>query len=100
MKNIKAVVATMCALLSMQAYAVSDEQIKQCKMLGKFGENVLDARYDGVRLSEILALRPSPVLEEIILLAYRTPNYVTQESRSMSKQNFSNEIESACFKGK
>ena len=73
-------------------------------MHAKFDRVVMGARQDGVSLSENISLVPSDdkevaeMMREIILNAYESPRYRTDENIQRAIQDFENEVYLDCYR--
>jgi hypothetical protein len=72
-----------------------------CQTVGKLAYTMMDARQAGLSLTELLAM-PSrtPLGRTILLDAYESPRFHTEEMQERAKVDFRNKWELACVKSR
>lgn len=69
-----------------------------CKDLGQLAESIMEARQSGVTLSRSMEVAEgSDFTQALVLAAYQTPRFNTDEYQRESITDFRNAVELACF---
>jgi hypothetical protein len=91
--------AALCALVAGPALAEepkADDHV--CKVLGIVAGQIMDNRQAGIPLSDMLEVTDLPILKEIVLLAYESPRYYSDEVVREEIQDFRNDVEVECYR--
>jgi hypothetical protein len=74
-----------------------------CQQLGELAKGVMHNRQIGVNMSDMMKIanngRPEgPVLRDLVIMAYDTPQYSTEEMQTSAAQEFANKVQLNCYK--
>jgi hypothetical protein len=73
----------------------------KCEVIGQLAYTSMDARQAGVSLTKLLSLPSSTALGKSILIeAYESPRFHTEEMQERAKVDFRNKWELACVKSR
>ncbi|MDE1992197.1 MAG: hypothetical protein KGI75_06815 [Rhizobiaceae bacterium] len=74
-----------------------------CQQLGELAKRVMHNRQVGVDMSDMMKIAndgkaTGPVLRDLVLMAYDSPQYSTDEMQAAAVQEFANKVELNCYK--
>ena len=98
MKKIIAIIAI--ALLSANASAFTHQQIERCTVMGNLGATIMQARQEGMAMSEMLRrVSGDPLVTAMAQAAYAEPQFQSYEFQKKAITDFRNQMEKLCFDG-
>jgi hypothetical protein len=73
-----------------------------CQQLGELAKGVMHNRQIGVNMSDMMKVanrgRPEDsVLRDLVIMAYGTPQYSTDEMQASVVQEFANKVQLSCY---
>jgi len=94
MKLITAIIATIILASNVQAQT----NIDMCSKIGDLVESIMVKRQSGAPLTTMLKANKSKSMQKVIVDAYDTPRFASQEMITKTAGTFRNKYELACIK--
>tara|TARA_B110000093_G_scaffold71523_1_gene77800 strand:- start:1673 stop:1981 length:309 start_codon:yes stop_codon:yes gene_type:complete len=92
--------AVLVVLTMIATPAVADSRMEVCKIVSEGASGIMKIRQDGVPLISILtALKHNKMFVQLVLIAYDTPKYSTEENQQGAITEFGNTVLLQCLKG-
>ena len=82
-------------------FSVADTKLNECKEVSKVARVVMEKRQQNVSIVKLLeAVGDDSISQNIIILAYESPLYSTEEMKSKTASDFANRVFLICFNAK
>jgi len=86
------------AVVAIMPMAVQAQNSVVCAIVGDLAEVIMANRQVGVRVSDMMDIADNdPLVEALVLEAYKIPRYSSDEMQRRSVENFRNEVETICY---
>ena len=94
---------SLIAIMAFTAPAIAtaqDKAAEQCELAVQIAEAIMQNRQAGTPISKMMEVADgNQAIIGLILVAYDTPRFSTQEYQLQAVTDFSNEVGLACYKG-
>jgi hypothetical protein len=95
MMNLKAVVAAVAIVAA--SSAVAETKQETCTLIGKLAAVIMEKRQDGVDMSSLMEIAESEIVKRMVIFAYDTPRYSSEDYKRTAVQDFANEAMGVCY---
>lgn len=84
--------------LAFAAPTLAQTAAETCPVIGELAESIMEARQSGVSVSDMMAVADgNEFFEGLVLTAFESPRYTTEEYRLREAQDFRNAVEAMCY---
>jgi len=87
------------AVIAIMPMAVQAQEAIGCALVGDLAEVIMANRQVGARVSEMMEIADGePLVEALVLEAYKIPRYSSDEMQMRSVEDFRNDAEALCYR--
>lgn len=95
MMNLKAAVVAVAIVAATGAAAETKQET--CTLIGEIAAVIMEKRQDGVDMSRLMEIADTELVQRMVIFAYDTPRYSSEDYKRSAVQDFANEAMGVCY---